>query len=97
MPYQRVAANLHVVAGREVDQLIGLMEVEGLRIGTQYLPFQGVFRFQHIEIARERRCIGSLGKLRGTDGSADEDSGMLGGFAQGFGLGGCRKTETERG
>ena len=81
MPDERVAANFHVVPHGEVDQLVGLAKVERLRIGTQHLPFQSVFWFQHVELAGQGRGIGRFGKLRGTGCGADEDSGLLGGFA----------------
>ena len=82
MPYQRVPADLHIVPGGEIDDLIGLREVERLRIGPQHLPFQSVFRLKHVELAGQRCGVGCLRKLRGTNRCANEHVGAVGGIAQ---------------
>src|ERR1022692_4390670 len=56
MPDQGVPANLHSVPYSEIHNLIGLGKVEALRLRMNHLPLKSVFRFHHVELARERGC-----------------------------------------
>src|ERR1700741_4629929 len=82
MPDECVAADLHVVAECEIDDTVGLREVEGLGIGAKDLPFEGIFGLEHVELASQRLRISGFRKLGWANGSADEDAGVFGGEAQ---------------
>ena len=70
------------MAEGEVYELIGLVEVEGLLVGAEDLPFKGVFGLQHVELAGEGGGVGGFGEVGGADGCADENGGALGAFAE---------------
>src|ERR1035438_263915 len=82
MPDQGVPANLHIVPYSEIHNLIVLGKVEALRLRMNHLPLKSVFRFHHVELARERGCVCRLGKLRRPYRSADERSTTLRRLAQ---------------
>ena len=82
MPDQRVTANFHAVPGREIHNLVALRKIERLRLRMHHLPLEDVFRFQHIEFARERERVCRLGKLSWPDCGADEQSRSLSSLTQ---------------
>ena len=49
--------NLHAVWGCEFQNLVGLRKVERIWLRMYDLPFERVFRFHHVELARERGGI----------------------------------------
>lgn len=94
VPYECVAAHFHVVTEGEVDDLIGLGEIEGLGVGTQNLPFQRVFGLDHIELASERGSVKGFGEVGGADRRPDQDCGTLRDFTERLG---ASPRETESG
>ncbi len=82
VPDQCVTANLHVVPGCEIHNLVALRKIERLRLRMHYLPLQGVFRFQHIELAGERGCVCGLVEMSWPYRSADKQSRTLRGVTQ---------------
>jgi hypothetical protein len=54
VPNQAVPADLHSVSLREADDFIGLAEVEGSMSAANHPPLHRIFRFDHIEFARQR-------------------------------------------
>ena len=71
IPNQAVTADLHCVDLSETDSLVCRCESKVVGGWVNRLPLQRIFRFDHVEFARESGGVGWFGEEGRTNGSAD--------------------------